>query len=75
MVVHRDQVLAQLKTVAFDKPMNWTLNIPFIHTSPDHGTAYGGAGRGAANPSSMVAVIRLYRLLACGADQERLFCD
>jgi len=45
--------------VAFDSGVNWTLGLPFVRTSPDHGTAYDIAGRGAASPSSMVSAIRL----------------
>jgi 4-hydroxythreonine-4-phosphate dehydrogenase len=44
--------------------VNWTLGLPFIRTSPDHGTAYDIAGQGKANPSSMLAAIRLAKQLA-----------
>jgi len=44
--------------------VNWTLGLPFIRTSPDHGTAYDIAGKGIANPSSMIAAIRLAKQLA-----------
>ena len=44
-----------MKAVAFDTGVNWTLGLPFIRTSPDHGTAYDIAGQGIANPSSMIA--------------------
>jgi len=50
--------------VSFDTGVNWTLGLPFIRTSPDHGTAYDIAGQGKANPSSMLAAIRLARQLA-----------
>jgi 4-hydroxythreonine-4-phosphate dehydrogenase len=50
--------------VAFDTGINWTLGLPFIRTSPDHGTAYGIAGRGLANPSSMIAALQLAKQLA-----------
>jgi 4-hydroxythreonine-4-phosphate dehydrogenase len=56
--------LAPLKAVAFDTGVNWTLGLPFIRTSPDHGTAYDRAGRGIANPSSMIAAIKLAKQLA-----------
>ena len=52
------------KCVAFDTGVNWTLGLPFIRTSPDHGTAYDIAGQGIANPSSMMAAIRLAKQLA-----------
>jgi 4-hydroxythreonine-4-phosphate dehydrogenase len=44
--------------------VNWTLGLPFIRTSPDHGTAYDIAGKGIANPSSMISAMRLAKLLA-----------
>jgi 4-hydroxythreonine-4-phosphate dehydrogenase len=44
--------------------VNWTLGLPFIRTSPDHGTAYDIAGQGKADPSSMCAALRLARQLA-----------
>jgi 4-hydroxythreonine-4-phosphate dehydrogenase len=50
--------------VAFEQGINWTLGLPFIRTSPDHGTGYDIAGQGKANPSSMVAAIRLAKQLA-----------
>jgi len=56
---YHDQGLAPLKLVAFDNGVNWTLGLPFVRTSPDHGTAYDIAGRGIANPSSMESAIRL----------------
>ena len=56
--------LMPLKAVAFDSGINWTLGLPFIRTSPDHGTAYDIAGKGVANPSSMIAAIRLAKQLA-----------
>jgi 4-hydroxythreonine-4-phosphate dehydrogenase len=63
VAMYHDQGLAPLKMVAFETGINWTLGLPFIRTSPDHGTAYDIAGQGKANPSSMVAAIRLARQL------------
>lgn len=63
VAMYHDQGLGPLKMVAFEKGINWTLGLPFIRTSPDHGTAYNIAGQGKANPSSMVAAIRLARQL------------
>ncbi len=63
VAMYHDQGLAPLKMIAFDTGVNWTLGLPFIRTSPDHGTAYDIAGRGIANPSSMVAAIRLAKQL------------
>jgi len=64
VAMYHDQGLAPLKLAAFDNGVNWTLGLPFIRTSPDHGTAYDIAGRGIANPSSMIAAIRLAKQLA-----------
>lgn len=64
VAMYHDQGLAPLKAVAFDTGVNWTLGLPFIRTSPDHGTAYDIAGQGIANPSSMIAALRLARQLA-----------
>jgi 4-phospho-D-threonate 3-dehydrogenase / 4-phospho-D-erythronate 3-dehydrogenase len=64
VAMYHDQGLAPLKAVAFDTGVNWTLGLPFIRTSPDHGTAYDIAGKGTANPSSMIAAIRLAKQLA-----------
>ena len=64
VAMYHDQGLGPLKAVAFDTGVNWTLGLPFIRTSPDHGTAYDIAGKGIANPSSMIAAIRLAKRLA-----------
>ena len=64
VAMYHDQGLAPLKAVAFDTGVNWTLGLPFIRTSPDHGTAYDIAGQGLANPSSMISAIRLAKQLA-----------
>ena len=55
-----------MKMVAFESGVNWTLGLPFIRTSPDHGTAYDIAGQGKAEPSSMRAALRLAKQLASG---------
>jgi 4-hydroxythreonine-4-phosphate dehydrogenase len=64
VAMYHDQGLVPLKMIGFDSGINWTLGLPFIRTSPDHGTAYDIAGQGRANPSSMVAAIRLAKQLA-----------
>jgi len=64
VAMYHDQGLAPLKMIGFETGVNWTLGLPFIRTSPDHGTAYDIAGQGKANPSSMRAAIRLARQLA-----------
>jgi 4-hydroxythreonine-4-phosphate dehydrogenase len=57
--MYHDQGLIPLKMIAFDKGVNITVGLPFIRTSPDHGTAYDIAWQGVANPSSMIEAIRL----------------
>ncbi len=64
VAMYHDQGLAPLKLAAFDNGVNWTLGLPFIRTSPDHGTGYDIASKGVANPSSMIAAIRLAKQLA-----------
>lgn len=64
VAMYHDQGLAPLKLVAFDTGVNWTLGLPFVRTSPDHGTAHDLAGRGVARPDSMAAAIRLALALA-----------
>ena len=64
VAMYHDQGLVPLKMIGFETGVNWTLGLPFIRTSPDHGTAYDIAGQGIANPSSMVAAIRLAKQLA-----------
>jgi 4-hydroxythreonine-4-phosphate dehydrogenase len=56
---YHDQALIPIKTLAFDEGVNVTLGLPFVRTSPDHGTAYDIAGRGVANPSSLIAALKL----------------
>jgi 4-hydroxythreonine-4-phosphate dehydrogenase len=62
--MYHDQVLIPAKTLAFDHGVNATLGLPFVRTSPDHGTAFDIAGTGRANPSSLLAALRLARHLA-----------
>lgn len=57
--MYHDQGLIPLKMVAFDSGVNATIGLPFIRTSPDHGTAYDIAWKGIANPSSMIEAIKL----------------
>ena len=58
VAMYHDQGLIALKTIEFDRAVNITLGLPFIRTSPDHGTAYDIAGRGVASPASMAAAIK-----------------
>jgi len=64
VAMYHDQGLVPLKMIGFETGVNWTLGLPFIRTSPDHGTAYDISGRGVADPSSMRAAIRLAKKLA-----------
>ena len=64
VAMYHDQGLGPLKLIGFETGVNWTLGLKFIRTSPDHGTAYDIAGKGVANPSSMVHAIRLAQKLA-----------
>ena len=57
--MYHDQGLIPLKMIAFDKGVNLTLGLPFIRTSPDHGTAYDIAWKGISNPSSMIEAIKV----------------
>jgi 4-hydroxythreonine-4-phosphate dehydrogenase len=62
--MYHDQALIPIKTLAFDDAVNVTLGLPFIRTSPDHGTAFDIAGTGRANPSSLIAALRLAARMA-----------
>jgi 4-hydroxythreonine-4-phosphate dehydrogenase len=62
--MYHDQALIPIKTLSFDDGVNVTLGLPFIRTSPDHGTAFDIAGTGKANPSSLVAALRLAARMA-----------
>jgi 4-hydroxythreonine-4-phosphate dehydrogenase len=59
LCMYHDQALIPLKTIDFDGGVNVTLGLPFIRTSPDHGTAFDIAGRGTARPDSLIAALRL----------------
>jgi len=59
VAMYHDQGLIPLKTLYFDEGVNVTLGLPFIRTSPDHGTAYDIAGKNIANPKSMQEAIKL----------------
>ena len=57
--MYHDQALVPFKTLAFEEGVNVTLGLPFIRTSPDHGTAFGIAGTGQASPRSLIEALRL----------------
>ena len=62
--MYHDQALIPLKTLDMDHGVNVTLGLPIVRTSPDHGTAYDIAGKGIANPASLIAAIELAATLA-----------
>ena len=62
--MYHDQALIPIKTLAFDSAVNVTLGLPFVRTSPDHGTAFDIAGTGRANPASLIEALRLAARLA-----------
>jgi 4-hydroxythreonine-4-phosphate dehydrogenase len=59
LTMYHDQGLIPVKTLAFDEGVNVTLGLPFVRTSPDHGTAFDIAGKGLANPASLIAALKL----------------
>jgi 4-hydroxythreonine-4-phosphate dehydrogenase len=63
IALYHDQGLAPLKAVDFDEAVNVTLGLPFVRTSPDHGTAFRLAGRGIANPRSFANAVTVARRL------------
>ena len=62
--MYHDQALIPIKTIAFEDAVNVTLGLPFIRTSPDHGTAFDIAGSGKANPASLIAALKLAARMA-----------
>jgi 4-hydroxythreonine-4-phosphate dehydrogenase len=59
IAMYHDQALIPLKALDFDRGVNVTLGLPIVRTSPDHGTAFGIAGKGIASPNAMIAAIRM----------------
>lgn len=64
LCMYHDQALIPIKTIDFAGGVNLTLGLPFIRTSPDHGTAFDIAGRDMADPSSLIAALRMARTMA-----------
>jgi 4-hydroxythreonine-4-phosphate dehydrogenase len=64
LAMYHDQALIPIKTLAFDAAVNVTLGLPFVRTSPDHGTAFDIAGRGIASPTSLIAALRMADAMA-----------
>jgi 4-hydroxythreonine-4-phosphate dehydrogenase len=71
LCMYHDQALIPIKTLAFDEGVNVTLGLPFVRTSPDHGTAFDIAGSGRANPASLIAALRLAARLSQRAGAAR----
>jgi 4-hydroxythreonine-4-phosphate dehydrogenase len=67
LAMYHDQALIPIKTIAFDDGVNVTLGLPFIRTSPDHGTAFDIAGQGLARPDSLCAALRLAARMAAAS--------
>jgi 4-hydroxythreonine-4-phosphate dehydrogenase len=61
--MYHDQGLIPVKYMGLEQGVNVTLGLPLVRTSPDHGTAFDIAGQGLADPSSMIAAIRMARRL------------
>jgi 4-hydroxythreonine-4-phosphate dehydrogenase len=72
LCMYHDQALIPIKTLAFDHAVNVTLGLPFVRTSPDHGTAFDIAGTGRADPASLVAALRLAARLATASNRAPL---
>ena len=68
VAMYHDQGLIALKTLEFDRAVNVTLGLPFVRTSPDHGTAFDIAGKGVANPTA--AILSAAMLLRLGLDDD-----
>ena len=64
IAMYHDQALIPIKTLDFDRGVNVTLGLPFVRTSPDHGTALDIAGRGLANPTSTIHALRMAQQMA-----------
>lgn len=64
LCMYHDQALIPAKALAFDEAVNVTLGLPFVRTSPDHGTAFDIAGTGQARPDSLISALKLARHLS-----------
>jgi 4-hydroxythreonine-4-phosphate dehydrogenase len=71
LCMYHDQALIPIKTLAFDHAVNVTLGLPFVRTSPDHGTAFDIAGTGKADPSSLVAALKLAAKLSAADESNQ----
>jgi 4-hydroxythreonine-4-phosphate dehydrogenase len=66
LCMYHDQALIPIKTVDFARGVNVTLGLPFVRTSPDHGTAFAIAGTGRADPTSLIEALKTARRMARG---------
>ena len=71
VAMYHDQALIPFKTLAFETGVNVTLGLPFVRTSPDHGTAFDIAGEGRASPESLIAALKLAEALAVSRAKGR----
>ncbi len=71
VAMYHDQALIPVKTLAFDSGVNVTLGLPFVRTSPDHGTAFDIAGKGCASPESLIQALRLAAMMAARRSAAR----
>jgi 4-hydroxythreonine-4-phosphate dehydrogenase len=71
LCMYHDQALIPLKTIDFERGVNITLGLPFVRTSPDHGTALGIAGRGKASAESLIAALTTAQQMAAARQEER----
>ncbi|WP_173985336.1 4-hydroxythreonine-4-phosphate dehydrogenase PdxA [Magnetospirillum sp. SS-4] len=71
LCMYHDQALIPLKTIDFDRGVNITLGLPFVRTSPDHGTAFDLAGTGGASPDSLMAALRAAADIAANRRKRR----
>jgi len=70
--MYHDQALIPIKTLDFHGTVNITLGLPFVRTSPDHGTAFEIAGTGVANAESLVAALKTASAMARRRRDDRL---
>jgi 4-hydroxythreonine-4-phosphate dehydrogenase len=76
LCMYHDQALIPIKTLAFHHAVNVTLGLPFVRTSPDHGTAFDIAGTGAASEASLAAALRLaHRLVRAEVPASAAYAD
>ena len=71
IAMYHDQALIPIKTIDFAGGVNVTLGLPFVRTSPDHGTAFDIAGKGVADPSSLIAALRMAARMATSRAASR----